>query len=95
MVGLHVMNDEVVDVSSLQRLFEVGFPRVNEVLIGSVKHRHLVVDDDIRVHRHTFGYGILVLEKRRVDIVNTDVIDIVRNTSHVFGFVSIEIKAER
>ena len=77
MIGLHVMNDQVVGRTTIEHGLEVAEPLVDKVSVNRIGDGDLVAQDNVAVVCHTvLGHVVLALEQVDVVIVNTDVADI-------------------
>ena len=82
-VGLHVLDDEIVRSLVAEDLVDVVKPLVCEMLVHGVEDRALRVENRIRVVGHPVGDGVLALEKVNLVVVNAYVADVVCNLHRV------------
>ena len=76
-IGLHVMDDQVVGRTAIEHGLEVAEPLVNKTAVDGIGDSDLVAQDNIAVVCHTvLGHIVLALEQVNVVIVDTDVADI-------------------
>ena len=75
MVGLHVVHDQIVRLAAAQCLREVGLPLPFLADVSRVHDGDPVVQDNIGVVGHSFGYDILAFEKVEVEVVDSDILD--------------------
>ena len=78
MIGLHVVNDKVVNLASLQGVEHLLLPLGRLTLVGSVQNSNLFVQDDVAVVTHTLGYVVLALKEVDVRVVDTDITNLIR-----------------
>ena len=82
MVGLHMLDDEVVGRAAVEDLLELAEPLVGEIGAHAVHDRDLLVHDDIGVVCHAVGHDVLALEEVELMVVHADVVDAVRDALH-------------
>ena len=77
-VGLHVLDDQVVGGAAGERGIDVAEPLVDEVSVDGVHHGNLLrAEDDVGVVRHpALSHIVLPLEEVDVVVVYADVLDI-------------------
>ena len=81
-VGLHVVDYEIVDGPVAQNLAYVLKVWHEEVHLNGVDEAHLLVVDQVRVVRNAVGQRPQALEKLLVAVVDANVIDFVSNLDH-------------
>ena len=74
-VGLDVLDDEVVGRAVGQGVGEVVHPLVGASGVDGVHHGHLLVEDDVAVVAHAFGHFILAFEEVEIAVVGADILD--------------------
>ena len=67
MVGLQVMNDQVIRLTAVQGLLHVGHPLVGGTAVHGIHDGDFVIQNDIGIVRHTVRYNILTF--KQVDFV--------------------------
>ena len=77
MIGLHVVHNEVVRLTAIQRLANVGKPLVAEVLVNGIHHGDLLVEDHIRIVGNAVGHGVQALEQVNLMVVDANIEDAV------------------
>ena len=76
-IGLHVMNDQVVGRTTIEHGLEVAEPLVDKVSVNRIGDGDLVAQDNVAVVCHAvLGHIVLALEQVNVVIVNANVADI-------------------
>ena len=73
MIGLHVMNNEIVGLFSAENFFQVFKPLFSEMLVHGVHNGDFLIANHVRIVRHSVFYLILTLEKVYVVVVYADV----------------------
>ena len=77
MIGLHVMNDQVVGRTAIEHGLEVAEPFVDKASVDRIGDGDFVAQNNIAVVCHAvLGHVVLALEQVNVVIVDTDVADI-------------------
>ena len=74
-VGLHVVDDEVVGLALAERLGQVGLPGFALAAVGRVEDGDFLVEDDIGIIGHPFGHYVLAFEEVDVEVVDPDEFD--------------------
>ena len=72
MVGLHVLDDEIVDLLPARGLGKVREPFVAEPGVDRVEDDRLAVVDEIRIVGHAARNDVLALEEVDVVVVHAD-----------------------
>ena len=75
-VGLHVLNDEIIGGSVAQRVLNIIKPLVGEVGIHGVHDRDRLVDDGIGVVSHAIGNLVLTLKEVHAVVVYADIANV-------------------
>ena len=76
-IGLHVMDDQVVGRAAVEHGLEVAEPLVDKTAIDRIGDSDLLAQDNVAVVCHTvLGHIVLALEQVNVVIVNANVADI-------------------
>ena len=76
-IGLHVMDDQVVGRTAVERGLEVAEPFVDKASVNRIGDSDFIAQDNIAVVCHAvLGHVVLALELVNVVIVDTDVADI-------------------
>ena len=76
-IGLHVMDNQVVGRTSIEHGLEVAEPLVNKTTIDRIGDSDLFAQDNVAVVCHTvLGHIVLALEQVNVVIVDANVADI-------------------
>ena len=76
-IGLHVMDDQVVGRAAVEYGLEVAEPLVDKSAIDRIGDSDLLAQDNVAVVCHTvLGHVVLALEQVDVMIVNANVADI-------------------
>ena len=76
-IGLHVMNDQVVGRTAIEHGLEVAEPFVDKASVDRIGDGDFVAQNNIAVVCHAvLGHVVLALEQVNVVIVDTDVADI-------------------
>ena len=83
MVGLHVLDDEIVGLASREGLFEVVEPLVAEAGVDGVHDGGLAVEDGVGIVGHAVGDVVLALEQVDGVVVDADVQDVFGNVHGV------------
>lgn len=80
-VGLHVMDNEVVGGAPVERHLEVSKPLVHEVRVHGVHNGNLLLaENNVGVVGHAvFADVVLALEQVDVVVVDADVLDVLGN----------------
>ena len=78
-VGLHVLDDQVVRLARAEGLLDVVEPLVAEARVDGVHHGDAFVDDGVGVVGHAARNAVLALEEVDVVVVDADVADVVGN----------------
>ncbi len=82
-VGLHVLNDEVVGLPAAERFVEVCEPLIGEVFVNGVEHSDLLVEYDIGIVSHAVGDDVLTLEEVEIVVVDAYVKNVVCYVYHL------------
>ena len=77
-VGLHVMYDEVIGLTSGEDAVEVIEPLVGEMRVNGIHDGDFIVEDDVGIIGHAVSDLILSLEQVDVMVIDADVSDIFR-----------------
>ena len=76
-IGLHVMDDQVVGRTAIEHGLEVAEPLVDKASVDRIGDSDFIAQDNVAVVCHTvLGHVVLALEQVNVVIVDTDVADI-------------------
>ena len=76
-IGLHVMDDQVVGRTAIEHGLEVAEPLVDKASVDRIGDSDFIAQDNIAVVCHAvLGHVVLALEQVNVVIVDTDVADI-------------------
>ena len=76
-IGLHVMDNQVVGRTSIERGLEVAEPLVDKTTVDRIGDSDLLAQDNVAVVCHTvLGHIVLALEQVNVVIVDANVADI-------------------
>ena len=76
-IGLHVMDDQVVGRTPIEHGLEVAEPLVDKASVNRIGDGDLLAQDDVAVVCHTvLGHVVLALEQVNVVIVDANVADI-------------------
>ena len=76
-IGLHVMDDQVVGRAAVEYSLEVAEPLVDKTAIDRIGDSDLLAQDNVAVVCHTvLGHVVLALEQVDVVIVDANVADI-------------------
>ena len=79
-IGLHMVNDQVVGRATVERSLEVAQPLINKMSVDGIGNSHFIGKNHITVVRHAvFTHVILTLKQVDVMIVDADVADILGN----------------
>ena len=79
-IGLHMVNDQVVGRATVEHGLEVTQPLVNKMSVDSICNSHFIGKNHIAVVRHAvFTHVILALKQIDVVIVDANVADILGN----------------
>ena len=70
MVGLHVLDYEIIGSASVKRILEIVKPFVGKMSVYGVKNRDLLVDYNVRIIRHSVRNDVLPLKQIDVVIVH-------------------------
>ena len=70
MVGLHVLDYEIIGSASVKRILEIVKPFVGKMSVYGVKNRDLLVDYNVRIIRHSVRNNVLPLEQIDVMVVH-------------------------
>ena len=76
-VWFHVLNDQIVGLSSVQYVLDIVEPLVGEVLVDRIHDGDLVVEDHIGVVGHSVGDFILSFEQIDFMVVDAYIFDCV------------------
>ena len=79
MVGLHVVNHQVVGLALAKGIAEILPPLLALALIHRIHNGHLIVEDKVGVVRDTVRHYILTFEQVNVGVVNTYVKNCIRD----------------
>ena len=77
MVGLHVLDNEIVGRRRPEERLDVAEPLVNEILVDRVEHGYLLVEDDVRIVRHAAFDGVLAFKQVDVVVIDADITDVI------------------
>ena len=83
-VGLHVVNDQIVHLAVANDLVDVLQILCEEVDFYSVDQTYFLIIDEVGVVTDAVGQGPQALEQRFVSVVDTNVIDVFGNFLHNF-----------
>ena len=86
-VGLHVVDDDVVDGTVADDLADVLEEGHEEVDLDSVDEADFLVVDEVGVIAHAVGEGPKALEERLVAVVDADVVDFAGDFFHIVGVI--------
>ena len=76
-VGLHVVNDQVIGRTAVEHGLDVAEPLVNKTAVDRISDCNLLAQDNVAVVCHTvLGHVVLALEQVNVVIVDANVADI-------------------
>ena len=76
-IGLHMVNDQVVGRAAVEHGFEVTEPLIDKTTVDRIGDGDLVAQDNVAVVCHTvLGHVVLALEQVNVVIVDANVADI-------------------
>ena len=76
-VGLHMMNDQVIGRTAIEHGLDVAEPLINKAGIDRIGDSDLFAQDNVAVVCHTvLGHIVLALEQVNVVIVDANVADI-------------------
>ena len=81
-VGLHVVDDEIVRLAAVQRGGDIAQPFVREVRVDSVEHGGFFVQNDVGVVRHAARHLVLAFKQVNGVVVDADVADVFGNIVH-------------
>ncbi len=81
MVGLHMVDDDIVQLVALQHMLDIFKEQIVDRTIHSIQQNSLLVQQNIRIIRNTPGDRIHVFEKGKATIVATHPIQIRMNFS--------------
>ena len=91
MVGLHVLNNEVVGLSVAESVLEVVEPLVGKVAVNGVHDGDFAVKDHVGVVRHAVGNVVLTLKQIDFVVVNAHIADVFGDFHKIFlTFVFID-----
>ena len=77
MIGLHVVNDQVIGRATVEHGLDVAEPLVNKTAVDRIGDSDLLAQDNVAVVCHTvLGHVVLALEQVNVVIVDANVADI-------------------
>ena len=79
MVGLHVLDHQIVGLAADQDLLDIVQPLVGEILVHGVHDRDLLVQDHIGIVCHAIGDYILAFEQVNLMVVDAYIFNIVGN----------------
>ena len=79
-IGLHMVNDQVVGRATVERSLEVAQPLINKMSVDGIGNSHFIGKNNVTVVRHAvFAHVVLALEQIDVVIVDANVADILGN----------------
>ena len=81
-VGLHVVDNQVVHLAVANDLVDVFNKLCEEVHLDSIDETHFLVVDEIRVIAHTIRQWPQTFKQRLVTIVDTNVVNVFSNFLH-------------
>ena len=90
MVRLHVLDNQIIRLSSVQNICQIVQPFVSEVNVHSIHNSDLIVINDVGVVGHSVWHNILAFEKIYLVIVDSDIFDSFCNMYHVDESPSLE-----
>ena len=76
MVGLQMVNHQVIGLAAGEGFGEVVHPLLPFPSIHRIQHRHFLIQDDIGVIRNPFGNNVLAFEQIEVEVIDTDILHI-------------------
>ena len=85
MVGLHVVNHQIVGSAALQAGLQLLQPLILFAGIDRVHDGHFVVNDEIGIVGDPFGNLVLALKEIQVVIVYSDIVDVGTYLGHNLG----------
>ena len=77
MVGLHVLNDEIIGCFTAERILNVVEPFVGEICIYRIHNGDFFICNDVGVVGHSMGNLVLTFKKIDLFVVYTDVKNII------------------
>ena len=80
MIGLHVLDDEVIRLFAVKRFFQLIQPLVREAFVHGVHDRGLVVLHDVGIVSHAVRHDVLTFEEVDLVIVDAGIQDVVRDS---------------
>ena len=83
MVGLHVLDDQIIGSTSRERICDIAEPYVSESCVDTVHDRDLLVDDRIRIISHAVRDGVLSFKEIDLTIIHTYVSDVICNVHRI------------
>ena len=75
MVGLHMVDHQVIRLAVSERFGQVGLPGFALAGVGRIEHGDFPVEDHIGIVGHSFGNVVLALEQVEVEVVDADKFD--------------------
>ena len=70
MVGLHVLDHEIVGGAAVEARFDVGYPSAAVFFFNGVDNGYGVVDQQIGVVAHSVVQDVLLFEERGIGVVD-------------------------
>ena len=88
MVGLHMVNHEIVGLPAAEHLFDLVQPLFAEMRVGRVEYGNLFVENDVGVVRYAVGHFVHTLKKVDRMVVDAYAIDVVFYFEHkIYTFI--------
>ena len=86
-VGLHVVDNQIVGPPAFQNGFDIVHPLVGEILIDRIHDGNFLIEDRIGVVGHTVGDNVLAFKQVDIMVIHADVTDIFCNGHKLSPFV--------
>ena len=79
MIGLHMLNDQIIGLSAFESIFNIVKPLVCKSGVHRIHYRYLFIYYGVGIIGYTVWHLILSFKKIDLVVVDADVFDIVSN----------------
>ena len=87
MVGLQMVDDQVIGFAAVQRFCQAHLPGLALAGVDGVQDGHLLVEDQVGIVSHALGHDILAFKEIEVEVIDADVFDgFVQGLDHFGSF---------
>ena len=89
MIGLHVLDDQIIGLSAVKNCRQVVKPFLAKALVNSIHDRDLLIHDDIGIVCHSKRHNILSLKQINFMIIYTNILDIICNSHFTLLYIDV------